>query len=110
MNSTRLALACSTSAFLLFLIPWTRKNLVTLNLGAVLIYVGVYVEKGVALVIPGFTPSTLGEIYPYTPSLAELRVSAGIFGIGAILFTLMVNVATTFLESWFTTRSRSSIA
>jgi molybdopterin-containing oxidoreductase family membrane subunit len=94
-----LALGCSVTAFLLFLVPKTRKNLVTLNLGAVLIYAGVYVEKGVALVIPGFTPSSLGEIYEYTPSLTELRVSMGVFGIGALLFTLMVNVGAWFLFS-----------
>ena len=94
-----LSLVCSVAAFLLFLIPRTRRNLITLNIGAVLIYCGVYVEKGVALVIPGFTPSTLGEIYQYAPSWTELRVSMGIFGIGAILFTLMVNVAINFLFS-----------
>ncbi len=93
------SLLCSVAAFLLFLIPRTRKNLITLNIGAVLIYCGVYVEKGVALVIPGFTPSTLGEIYHYAPSWTELRVSMGIFGVGAILFTLMVNVAIKFLFS-----------
>lgn len=92
-----LALFCSSAAFLLFLIPKTRTNLITLNIGAVLIYMGVYIEKGIALVIPGFTPSTLGEIYSYAPSWVELRVSVGIFGLGAILFTLMVNVATRFL-------------
>jgi len=91
------ALLCSSAAFLLFLVPKTRKNLITLNIGAVLIYAGVYIEKGVGLVIPGFTPSTLGEIYKYAPSSTELRVSMGIFGIGAILFTLMVTVATKFL-------------
>jgi len=60
-----LSLFCSVAAFLLFLIPKTRRNLVAMNIGAVLIYSGVYIEKGVALVIPGFTPSTLGEIYHY---------------------------------------------
>jgi molybdopterin-containing oxidoreductase family membrane subunit len=92
-----LALGCSVVAFLLFLVPRTRRNLITLNIGAVLIYTGVYIEKGVALVMPGFAPSTLGEIYRYTPSSIELRVSMGIFGFGALLFTLMVNVATRFL-------------
>jgi Ni/Fe-hydrogenase subunit HybB-like protein len=91
------ALLCSFTAFILFLVPRTRKNLVTLNLGAVLIYAGVYIEKGVGLVIPGFTPSTLGEIYQYAPSSTELRVSMGIFALGAILFTLMVAVATKLL-------------
>jgi len=91
------SLIFSVVAFLIFLIPKTRKNLIALNIGAVLIYFGVYIEKGVALVIPGFTPSTLGEIYHYAPSSTELRVSMGIFGFGAILFTLMVKVATKFL-------------
>jgi Ni/Fe-hydrogenase subunit HybB-like protein len=91
------ALLCSLSAFVLFLVPKTRKNLVTLNIGAVLIYAGVYIEKGVGLVIPGFTPSTLGEIYTYAPSSTELRVSMGIFAFGAIVFTLMVTIATKLL-------------
>ncbi|MBI4510166.1 MAG: polysulfide reductase NrfD [Deltaproteobacteria bacterium] len=94
-----LALACSALAFLLFLIPWTRKNLITLNIGAVLIYVGVYVEKGVALVIPGFVPSGLGEIYQYAPSGLEVRVAMGVFGLGALLFTLMMKTATAYLFS-----------
>lgn len=91
------ALICSLAAFVLFLVPKTRKNLVALNIGAVLIYAGVYIEKGVGLVIPGFTPSTLGEIYHYAPSHVELRVSMGIFAFGALLFTLMVTIATKFL-------------
>ena len=80
-------------AFVLFLLPRTRKNPITLNLGAVLIYVSVYIEKGVAHVIPGFTPSTLNDMYEYSPSWTEIAVSAGIFGIGFLLFTLMVKVA-----------------
>ena len=47
------SLVCSVVAFLLFLFPATRRNLVTLNLGCLLIYTGVYIEKGIALVIPG---------------------------------------------------------
>ena len=57
-----LAVACDVVAFLLLLIPATRKNVVTLNLGCLLIYTGTYIEKGIGLLIPGFTPDTLGEI------------------------------------------------
>jgi molybdopterin-containing oxidoreductase family membrane subunit len=87
------SLVCSVVAFFLFLVPATRKNVVTLNLGCVLIWIGVYIEKGVGLVVPGFTPSTLGEIYEYHPSMTELLVGAGIFGVGALLFTFMSRVA-----------------
>jgi Ni/Fe-hydrogenase subunit HybB-like protein len=88
-----LSLFLSLGAFLLFLIPRTRKHPVTLNLGAFMIYGGVYIEKGIALVIPGFTPSTLGDIYEYFPSRVELMVAGGIYGAGFLLFTLMVKVA-----------------
>ena len=46
------------------------------------------------LVIPGMTPDTLGEIYEYFPSHNELLISAGIFSVGFLVFTLMVKVAT----------------
>ncbi|MBM4387312.1 MAG: polysulfide reductase NrfD, partial [Deltaproteobacteria bacterium] len=45
-------------AFILFLIPSTRKNPVTLNIGCLMIYAGVYIEKGIGLVIPGLTPDS----------------------------------------------------
>ncbi len=80
-------------AFILFLIPKTRKNFVTLNIGAVLIYASVYVEKGIALIIPGFTPDVLGQIYIYTPSITEIRTAAMIFSLGFLLFTFLVKIA-----------------
>jgi len=80
-------------AFVLFLIPKTRKNLVTLNIGAVLIYASVYVEKGIALIIPGFTPDVLGQIYVYTPSFTEIRTATMIFSLGFLLFTFVVKIA-----------------
>jgi len=85
---------CSIAAFVLFLIPATRRNTVTLNLGCVLIYAGVYLEKGMGLIIPGLTPDTLGEIYEYFPSRNEVLISVGIFSVGFLLFTMMVKVAT----------------
>jgi len=90
------------AAFLLFLVPKTRKNWVTLNIGCVLIYSSVYIEKGMGLIIPGFTPSTLGEIYQYTPSLTELLVSVGIFSIGFLVFTLLLKVAVPIMLGEFT--------
>jgi Ni/Fe-hydrogenase subunit HybB-like protein len=46
------AVACSVIAFLLFLWPRTRRNVFTLNLGCLLIWIGVYLEKGMGLIIP----------------------------------------------------------
>jgi len=88
-----ISLIISFIAFLLFLIPATRKNPITLNIGAILIWFGVYIEKGIALLIPGFTPDSLGQIYIYRPSMVELKISMGIFAIGFLIFTLMTKIA-----------------
>lgn len=88
-----LAIIFDVIAFVLFLVPATRKNYITLNIGAVLIYLGVYIEKGIGLIIPGFTPDVLGEIYEYFPSATEIFVTVGIFSAGFLIYTLMLKVA-----------------
>src|SRR5208282_1580032 len=55
--------------------------------------VGVWVEKGMGLVIPGFVPSPLGEIVDYTPSFTEFCVSAAIWATGALVYTLLLKAA-----------------
>jgi len=88
-----MAIIFDTIAFVLFLVPSTRKNFITLNIGAVLIYFGVYIEKGIGLIIPGFTPYVLGEIYEYFPSSTEILVTIGIFSAGFLIYTLLLKVA-----------------
>jgi Ni/Fe-hydrogenase subunit HybB-like protein len=96
-----LSLACSFVAFLLFLVPRTRRSFPTLNLGCLLIWAGVYIEKGMGLIIPGFTPSTLGQIYAYTPTAVEWGVAVGIFGVGFLVFTVLVKIAVPILVGTF---------
>jgi molybdopterin-containing oxidoreductase family membrane subunit len=61
------------------------------------------------LVIPGMTPDTLGEIYEYFPSRNEILVSVGVFSFGALLFTLMVKVATPIMLGEFRRREPSGV-
>jgi Ni/Fe-hydrogenase subunit HybB-like protein len=87
------ALGLNLAAFALFIVPALRRNWVTLNIGCLATYAGCYIEKGMGLIIPGLTPDTLGEIYEYYPTFNEVRVAAGIFAIGFLVFTLMLKVA-----------------
>jgi len=93
------------TAFLLFLIPSTRKNFLTLNIGAVLIYFSVYFEKGVTLIVPGFTPDVLGQFYFYTPSETEIRTAVMIFSAGAMLFAFLTKIAIAILFEGFSFES-----
>jgi Ni/Fe-hydrogenase subunit HybB-like protein len=87
------AVALNVLSLVLFGVPKLRRNWVLLNVGCIATYAGVYIDKGMGLIIPGLTPDTLGEIYEYYPTLTEVRVAAGIFAIGFLLFTLMLKVA-----------------
>jgi molybdopterin-containing oxidoreductase family membrane subunit len=87
------AMIMNVVAFIIFLVPNTRKSLLTLNLGCVLVIIGVWLEKGPGFVIPGFIPDPLGEIHEYMPNLLELLVSFGIWAVGLLIFTLLMKVA-----------------
>ncbi len=90
---TWIALACNSIAFAIFLVPTLRNRLGVLSAGCVLAVVGVFTEKGLGLLLPGLTPDALGEVYRYAPSANEILVGAGVWGIGALCFTLMSKVA-----------------
>jgi len=62
-------------------------------LASVFCVVGVWIEKGMGLIVPGFIPSPAGDLVEYRPSATEFFVSAGIWSLGALLFTVMVRVA-----------------
>ncbi len=102
------SVAFSVVATVLFLIPQTRRNFFTLNLGCLLIYGGVYIEKGMGLVMPGFTPTTMGEIYEYVPTLNEIRVGVMVFSIGFLVYTLLTKVAVDILTGTLTCDSEGA--
>jgi molybdopterin-containing oxidoreductase family membrane subunit len=95
------AVSLNLLALVLFLVPATRRNVITLNIGCAATYAGCYIEKGMGLIIPGFTPSTLGEIYVYVPTLTEVSVAAGIFAFGFLLFTVLLRIAVPILLGEF---------
>ncbi len=57
--------------------------------------VGIWIEKGMGLIIPGFIPSTLHEIVEYTPSLVEWKVTAGIWAAGLLVLTIILKLIAT---------------
>lgn len=66
----------------------------------VLCIVGIWIEKGMGLIIPGFIPSTLHEVVEYAPSLVEWKVTAGIWAFGLLILTVLLKlIAAVFSES-----------
>ncbi|MCG8567905.1 MAG: hypothetical protein MI747_22795, partial [Desulfobacterales bacterium] len=67
-----------------------RKNLA---LACGLLVVGIWIEKGIGFVVPGFIPSPIGDLVPYVPSLNEILICLGIWAFGLLIYTLMLKTA-----------------
>lgn len=83
------ALLMNVVAVVILTINPLRHQLRYLNIACVLAFVGIWIEKGMGFVVPGFIPTPLGEVFEYSPTAVELIVSAGIWALGALVFTLL---------------------
>ena len=70
-----------------------RQNVITMNIACVLTVAGVWIEKGMGMIIPAFVPTPIGEIYEYAPTPIEIGVTIGIWGLGLLIFTLLAKAA-----------------
>lgn len=70
-----------------------RRNPRLLFPACLLLFVAIWMEKGMGLVVPGFIPSPLGEIVEYVPTWVEICVTLGIWAMGLFVFTVLIRVA-----------------
>lgn len=87
------ALAMNLTALVILMVHPLRRSQKTLNVACVLVFVGIWIEKGMGLVVPGFIPTPLGEVFEYSPTPRELLVSIGIWAFGVLVFTLLAKAA-----------------
>ncbi|MFH1748149.1 MAG: sulfate reduction electron transfer complex DsrMKJOP subunit DsrP [Planctomycetota bacterium] len=86
------AVAFDLITMTLLVLPASRA-LRTLNTACVLAIVGIWIEKGMGLIVPAFIPTPLGEIVEYMPTLREVLVCLGIWAFGLLLYTIFVRIS-----------------
>lgn len=86
------AIVFNLVALVLLVLPVSR-SLKWLNVTCVLAIVGIWIEKGMGMVIPGFIPTTLGEMMEYQPSANETLVCLGIWAFGLLCYTIFLRMA-----------------
>jgi molybdopterin-containing oxidoreductase family membrane subunit len=95
------AIAFNLIAMVLLLLPLSR-SLRWLDVACVLSIVGIWIEKGMGLVIPGFIPTPLGAIVDYVPSLNETLVCLGIWAFGLLCYTIFLRMSVPILQGRLT--------
>jgi molybdopterin-containing oxidoreductase family membrane subunit len=61
----------------------------------VAVFIGLWIDKGIGLIITGFVPSVLGEVVSYKPTFPEIMITIAIYAVGALLVTVFYKVALT---------------
>lgn len=60
---------------------------------SILTIIAVVAEKTMTIIIPGFIPSTLGEVKPYYPTAIEIGITIGVHAIGVLAYLLLARPA-----------------
>lgn len=87
------ALAANITAFLILLAPRLRKNYYILPIPCLLAFGGIWVEKGMGLLIPGYLPTPIGEFSRYVPTTLEILVTLGNWAVGFLILTILLKGA-----------------
>jgi len=58
-----------------------------------MIVAGIWTEKGLGFVVPGFIPTPLGDFVQYIPSTNELLICAGIWAFGLLIYSFFLKGA-----------------
>lgn len=80
-------------AILLLLNPKTRQNEGLLAIACAAVFVSLWIEKGLGLVVTGFIPSPLEKIAEYMPTRPEVLITIGIWAMGFLILTVLYKVA-----------------
>jgi molybdopterin-containing oxidoreductase family membrane subunit len=76
-------------------VPKYRKNENLLRWACISVFLAIWIDKGLGMVVTGFVPSPLGAVTEYWPTGREFMISLGIYAAGILLITVLYKVALT---------------
>lgn len=94
-----LSVVLGVAALVALLIPRWRRSESVLALASVGVFVSLWLEKGMSLIVAGFVPSPLRAVTPYAPTAPEWAIVFGIWAIGALLVTVFFKITVALREA-----------
>jgi Ni/Fe-hydrogenase subunit HybB-like protein len=80
-------------SFVMFLLPSGPQQHEAAALVCAMAFVGIWIEKGMGLIVPGYIPSPIGEVTEYYPTFIEWMMTAGIWAFGFFVLTILLKGA-----------------
>jgi molybdopterin-containing oxidoreductase family membrane subunit len=63
-----------------------------------MVFLSLWIEKGLGLIVGGFVPSPLGAVTRYVPTLPEMAITLAIWAVGFLMITVLYKIALTVRE------------
>jgi len=82
-------------AIVLLVIPQTRANETFLAFSCIILFIGIWIDKGLGMISGGFVPSPMHHVNEYVPTIPELIITVGIYGAGFLILTVLYKIALT---------------
>jgi Ni/Fe-hydrogenase subunit HybB-like protein len=82
-------------SLVLLMVPATRVRDTTLAAACAAIFVSIWIDKGLGLIVGGLVPSPLGAVADYVPTARELMITVGVWAIGAAMVTGFFKITAT---------------
>lgn len=89
----------SLAALVLLLVPRWRNSPRWLPVACVFVFISLWLDKGLGLIVGGFVPSPLGVVTQYTPTLPEWAIVLGVWAVGAFMITVFYKIVLSVRET-----------
>lgn len=80
-------------SLVLLIVKKYRENEKILLFACIAVFLSIWIDKGLGLIVAGFTPSPLGKVVPYWPTFTEIMISIGIWALGMLIITALYKIA-----------------
>jgi len=84
---------------ILLLNPKTRKNESILGFTCVILFLSIWIDKGMGMVVTGYVPNPMGQVVEYMPTFPEVMITLAVYAIGATVITVLYKTALSVRES-----------
>ena len=79
-------------SMVLLITPRFRQDDKILPVACAMVFLSVWIDKGLGLVVAGFVPTPLGHVISYVPTLPEISVTLAIWAVGILMITVFYKI------------------
>jgi len=80
-------------SLVLLIVPATRRNEGTLTVACIILIIATWIDKGLGLIVGGFTPTPFHTVTDYWPTTPEMLITIGVWATGFFVLTILYKIA-----------------